>query len=92
MKLSKQLTFQEIQDWFGNRGIRVTRRHFKKIGNDEKYIYWIPNNKLCISNDNDYLASEYASSKTVLYAPIFSLWCEIEDEVYQKDCKFKFQI
>jgi len=41
----KKLTFKNIQDFFGDRGIGLKRHYLKKYWNDDENIYWIANNK-----------------------------------------------
>ena len=72
-----KLTFKQIQDWFGDRGFEVKEGDFLNWGNDDKYIYWIPNNKKC----HPYLASEDDNNKNALYCVINSMWCEVVDDV-----------
>jgi len=63
------------ENWFGNRGYEVSSEDFKEIWKDETYIYWIPNNEVILeslSSDNE---------GWIVYAPINSMYMEIEDEV-----------
>lgn len=70
-----KLTFKDIKNWFGNRGVIVNRNHLIKYWNDDTYIYWKPNNKTC---DNS-ISTHYEN--TVLRANIWSMYFEIDDEL-----------
>ena len=79
--------FEFFANWFGNRGCCVEPDHFKAIGLDDTMIYWIPDNETC----NDLLESENQHEDMVLWAPIHSLWFEVEDETTVERCPFRFE-
>jgi hypothetical protein len=85
--MNNKLTFKQIQDFFGNRGIVILRGHFKKWGNCSNYIYWIPNNNRCSSE----LMSE-GEGDMVLWTSLRSSYVEIEDEAPLNASPFDFKV
>ncbi len=85
----KEMTFKDIQAWFGERGHIVLPPMFKKLGVDEDYIYWMPNNAWCERMEEDYLTSD--TKNGVLWVSINNLWCEIEDEKPLKEMPVRVQ-
>lgn len=83
--MKKQITFKDIQNFFGDRGIILKKDDFLKWGINDDYIYWIPNNKYC----HDYLEAELGNEKSVLWASRKNIYIEIEDEVWLKDAPFE---
>lgn len=88
---------KDFEDYFGNRGIEFNKKYIKKIRNDGKYIYWIPNKKY---TDN-FFSSEFPSTKlvegkrvstpdTVLWVKLHCMYAEIEDEVTIDKSPFSF--
>lgn len=78
-----KLNFSQILNWFGNRGLEVSKEDFKKLGCDAKYIYWKPNNKKCAPD----LRSE--SKNNILWCARNSMYMEIEDEQDESKVTFK---
>lgn len=76
----REITFKDIQNFFGDRGIIIKAGHLLRWGIDNKYVYWIPNNKKC----DAYLARETDTQDLMeytLFTSRRSLCIEIEDEV-----------
>jgi hypothetical protein len=87
-----KLSFKRIQHWFGDRGIRLQRSYLKKYGNNNNYIYWMPNNQACnnsLNGDGTFFSSEYDLDNTVLWAIIRSDCFEVEDETYVDKVPFE---
>ena len=83
----KKLTFKDIKNYFGDRDIVLKRHYIKKYGNDDKYIYWIPNN-----NYDTYFSTDLHRNdiETVLWVSINDMYAEIQDEVLLKDSPYAF--
>ncbi len=94
----KKLTFKDIVNFFGDRGVILKRNFIKKYGNDEKYIYIIPNRAFDFS---DYDCDEgqmfettlqtTIKEDTVMWFAIHSLYIEIEDEVLLENSPYKWR-
>ena len=86
---TKKMTLKQLADFFGDRGKEFKRRYVKKIGNDENYIYWIPNNKY----KSFFETTEYHWEKeeTVMWVYRKSMYLEVEDEVLLKDSPYNFE-
>lgn len=82
---NNKITFKDIQNFFGDRGIILAEGDFIKWGINDKYVYWIPNNKYC----DDYLEAELGEGKSVLWVSRDNIHLEIEDEVWLKDAPFE---
>lgn len=81
----KDFNFKDIQNFFGDRGIIVNQGDFIKWANDDRYIYWIPNNKKC----DESLQS--TNEKSVLWTSLKNMYVEIEDEILLKNIQFELK-
>jgi len=84
----KKLTIKDLENFFGARDIYFNVKFVKKYGNDDKNIYWIPNNEF----DNTFFASEHPGNKqeTVMWVSRMDMCPEIQDEVALDKSPFKF--
>lgn len=86
-----KLTFEQIQNYFGNRGIFVIPSCFKAYGNNDKYIYWIPNTKE-MDELEARLGHDYPEDEgKVLWVSRRCMYGEIEDTQFEENVPFKIE-
>ena len=85
-----KLTYKDLQNWFGERGIELNKGDLKKWGNTNEFIYWIPNDKKCNPNlAHDYCQKKYGT--TVIWCALKSICFEVESEDYEDETPFKLE-
>ena len=85
------MTFEQIQNWFGDRGMLVLPKCFKAYGNNDKYIYWIPNSKEMEIMGVDLGHCYPEDEGKVLWVSRNCEYGEIQDAQFEKDVPFKIE-
>ena len=84
----KKFTFKDLVNFFGNRGIILRRKYIKKWGNDDTFVYWIPNKDY---ENNFFATTLYTTEDSVMWCIWKTLIPEVEDEVLLENSPYKWR-
>lgn len=79
---NSKITFENIQNHFGDRGIELLDGAFKLWQVDNNYIYWIPNNEILRETGADELCADSDTSDQILWCAKKSMCIEVQDAVW----------